>query len=92
MPTLMKLVDEKCSLSVPLADKLIEHEGELYEGEKEGGDLRNETVPQKRPANTTSPSDELELKKSKLASEEIQKDSEETAANEESQRKKSPPN
>lgn len=50
----------------PLADKLVEAEGELYEGEKEGGDERNrdtgsgggETGPTKRAA--TSPLDSTE--------------------------------
>lgn len=33
-----------------VADKMIEDEGELYDGEKEGGDIRNESSAQKRPA------------------------------------------
>jgi len=46
-------------------DKMVEHEGELYEGEKEGGDLRNESsaAPQKRQA---SPPGVPEVKKSKV--------------------------
>lgn len=39
-----------------LSDKLVEQEGELYEGEKEGGDLRNReggsTSAQKRTASS----------------------------------------
>lgn len=39
-------------------DKMIEDEGELYDGEKEGGDLKNQIsfAPQKRPASSPNPS------------------------------------
>ncbi|KAI6183682.1 Histone deacetylase [Aphelenchoides bicaudatus] len=39
-----------------IADKIIEHTGELYDGEKEGGDLRNEQS-YKRPADSGSSPD-----------------------------------
>lgn len=48
---------------------MIEDESELYDNEKEGGDLRNETAPQKRlAANSVSPPP-TEVKKSKLKDE-----------------------
>jgi len=54
-----------------LSDKIVEHEGELYEGEKEGGDSRNESAsqsaPAKRPAPIHSPSESTaEVKKGKV--------------------------
>ncbi|KAI1722464.1 histone deacetylase domain-containing protein [Ditylenchus destructor] len=50
-------------------DKLIEDDGELYDGEKEGGDIRNESVPQKRPASAADTA--AEIKKSKLEDESV---------------------
>uniref|UniRef100_A0A915DS09 histone deacetylase n=1 Tax=Ditylenchus dipsaci TaxID=166011 RepID=A0A915DS09_9BILA len=52
-----------------LSDKMVEDEGELYDGEKEGGDFRNESSvpPQKRPASSiTPPNSSSEVKKTRL--------------------------
>lgn len=41
MVTLIQANPDK-RVSIRASDKMVEHEGELYDGGKEGGDLRNE--------------------------------------------------
>lgn len=58
-----------------VVDTMVEHESELYDGEKEGGDVRNEQS-FKRTALPVSPSLETLAKKSKPEEGEIQEDTE----------------
>jgi hypothetical protein len=52
-----------------VSDKIIEDEGELFDDEKEGGDIRNESSAQKRPAGSpTTPV--ADVKKTKTEGEE----------------------
>ncbi|KAH7727533.1 Histone deacetylase domain containing protein [Aphelenchoides avenae] len=51
-----------------IADKIVEDQGELYEGEKEGGDQRNETSHKRPAASALSPAAETDTKKSKMDS------------------------
>uniref|UniRef100_A0A914DVV5 Histone deacetylase n=1 Tax=Acrobeloides nanus TaxID=290746 RepID=A0A914DVV5_9BILA len=56
-------------LPTAVSDKMIEDEGELFDGEKEGGDIRNESSAQKRPAGSpTTPV--ADVKKTKTEGEE----------------------
>lgn len=48
------------------SDKMIEHEGEYYEGEKEGEDCVNFEHCHKRPADSLSPQGEVSGKKSRI--------------------------
>jgi len=75
-PELMQLDEgELVDLSNPeerlpeaILDKIVEHEGELYDGEKEGGDLKNESAAISKRAASSPPQQEVtsEVKKTKL--------------------------
>lgn len=52
------------SIAEAVADKLTEDPGEMYDGEREGGDLRNETS-YKRPAESSVPPESRESPESK---------------------------
>lgn len=62
--------------SAAIADKIIEDHGELYDGEKEGGDHRNEQS-YKRPANSGLSPDPKKAKNDEELAAELSKSAEE---------------